>query len=488
MEQAPPSKIRLNLAIAAIVILALALRALAFSPFEISHADEIMQYLEQARRLATGEGIVPWEYRYGARNGLIAQLLVLPWWLGEAIAPGTLAPMLVARWTFLALTLPVLLAAWKLGAQTSWRHALAALFVAGVWYESVVFANLLLSEVFATGLIALGAALLLEGDRTARRLHWAGLLLGLGVVVRLQYAPFAAVLALAALRTDWRGWRGLILGGLAAAAIGAASDLAMGRWPFEWIRVNLAYNLGESRAARFGASPPLEYARWLLIHLGPGGIAILAGAVLSPPRYRPLVWAIAVNLVFHSLVTHKEYRFVWLSTTLILVLAAIASVSAAEWLMARRGRAVSPALLGALLLAWLGASLAAERQSGGAAALRGGAPIPLAALDAARRPEICGIALPDQWRAHLVPALLPRPVPLYVANEAVLEKGAPLAPGLTGAANALVLPGPVAGSEGYRLAGCQANTVLKACLFVRPGTCRPDPYWSYQAALEREDL
>ena len=54
------------LAITAVVLVALVLRWRAFSPFDISHADELMQYLEQAKRIATGQGIVPWEYRYGA--------------------------------------------------------------------------------------------------------------------------------------------------------------------------------------------------------------------------------------------------------------------------------------------------------------------------------------------------------------------------------------------------------------------------------------
>ena len=40
------------LAITAVVLAALVLRWRAFSPFDISHADELMQYLEQAKRLA----------------------------------------------------------------------------------------------------------------------------------------------------------------------------------------------------------------------------------------------------------------------------------------------------------------------------------------------------------------------------------------------------------------------------------------------------
>ena len=188
------------LCIALIAAAGLAARALAFAPFDISHADELMQYLEQGKRLAIGHGIVPWEYRYGARNELLPQLLALPFWLGAKFAPGTLAGMLAARWMFLVMTMLALPAAWRLGALTSRTHALAALFVAAVWYENVLFSTLLLSEVLAAALIAMAAALLLADAPSRAALRWAGLLLGLGVIVRLQYAPFAAVLVLARLR------------------------------------------------------------------------------------------------------------------------------------------------------------------------------------------------------------------------------------------------------------------------------------------------
>ena len=82
-----------------IALVGLWLRMRAFSPFEIGYADEIMQYLEQAKRISTGHAIVPWEYRYGARGSLIAQVLAGPWWLGWKLAPGTLTAMLAARYS-----------------------------------------------------------------------------------------------------------------------------------------------------------------------------------------------------------------------------------------------------------------------------------------------------------------------------------------------------------------------------------------------------
>ena len=476
------------LCIALVVLAGLISRALAFAPFDISHADEIMQYLEQGKRLATEHGIVPWEYRYGARNELIPQLLALPYWLGLKLAPGTLAGMYAARWFYLALTLLALPAAWRLGGLTSRTHALAALFIAAVWYENVLFSTLLLSEVLSAALIAMAAALLLADAPGRAALRWAGLLLGLGVIVRLQYAPFAAVLALARMRTDWRMWGQLLLGAASALAIGAVSDLIAGQVPLRWIWVNLSYNMGQGRAARFGASGPFEYVRLLLIHLGPAAPLIIAGALLSPPRYRPLVLALVANLLFHSLIAHKEYRFIWLSTWSITVLAGIASVSLLQWLAARRGQTLTPLMLAALAVFWLAASFAGQRTSGGARVLRGGAPIPLAANDAAARPETCGIALPDQWRAHLVPALLAREVPLYVAPKGVIGQGQPLPAGLASAANVLIFPARPQGAENYRELTCRANSVLKACVYVRPGGCQDDPGSSYQAVLEREDL
>ena len=198
--------------------------------------------------------------------------------------------------------------------------------------------------------------------------------------------------------------------------------------------------------------------------------------------------ALIANLVFHSLIAHKEYRFVWLSVWSITVLAAISSVSLAQALTAKRGLKLSPLGLAALGALWLGASFAAQAQSGGARTLRGGAPIPLAANAAAARPATCGIALPDQWRAHLVPALLPREVPLYVAPVSVITKGEPLPTSLARASDVLIFPHLPNGANGYRELTCRANSVLKACVYVRLGGCLDDPNWTYQAALEREDL
>ena len=479
---------RLNLAAAALVLAGIALRALSYSPFDISHADEIMQYLEQAKRIATGSGIVPWEFRFGARNSLIGQILSLPYWIGNAIAPGTLAGMHAVRITAIVMTMAVLPAAWKLGALTSRVHALVALGVVALWYESVLFATLLLSEVIAAGPMLLAAALILAPKPDARALRWAGLLLGIGVALRLQYAPFAAVLCIARLRLDRQAWIWLVQGGLGALVICAASDLIAGQMPLRWIAVNFQYNMIEGRAARFGREGPFAYVTMLLTHLGPLAAPILVAAIFAPARYRPLVFALLATVLFHSLIAHKEYRFIWIAVQAALLLAAITSVSLLERSAKARDMQVTGvglALLGAL---WFMMSIAAESYSGGARAMRGGAPIVRAAVAGVAQGPACGIAIPNQWRAHLVTALLPREVPIYVAPDTVMSAIEPLPPGVAASANVLVFPDLPRGAPGFEKRGCEQNAVLRACTYVRKGTCQADPRWTYQAALERETL
>ena len=74
--------------------LAFALRAaVALTGDFVLHPDEIMQYLEPAHRLAFGNGVIYWEYFYGARSwlapGAVAAVLKLFDIAGSASPSGT---------------------------------------------------------------------------------------------------------------------------------------------------------------------------------------------------------------------------------------------------------------------------------------------------------------------------------------------------------------------------------------------------------------
>lgn len=483
-----------SLAAALLTLAALALRIRGFSLYDIGYSDELLQYLEQANRLVTGHGVVPWESRVGLRNGLIPQLLALPVWLGHWLAPATLLPVALARATFLALTLLALPGAWRIGMLHSRSAALTALAVAALWWESVLFSQFMLAESLGTALMLLGTAPLLDRQASPRSLIAAGFLIGLAVLVRMQFAVFAAVLVLTALRLDRQRWMPVIAGGLIAALLGTISDLAMGATPFGWVFVGLRINVGEGVAARFGTSGPFAYLGMLNQHLWPIFVPVLVSAVLSGPRHRPLLLATLANLLAHSLIAHKEYRFVWLTTLTLLLLAAVALVRLSDRLARDREHPPGTGLRGALALCCIVALLSglSAWMTGGAIAWRGGGAIPRLAGAATADGNICGVAIAYEFKSHVVPALLPHPqphpVPLMLAPEGVLDGKAPLSPRLAAAANALVLNADTPVPAGYAKRACLPLAGDSPCLYIRPGTCTPDAEDSYQQAIARHGL
>lgn len=464
------------LAIAAIVTLAIVLRALAYSPWDQHHADEFYQYLEQANRLVTGYGLVPWESRFGIRNSLIPQFLAAPLWIGNLLAPMGMLPVHLARIGFAALCFLALAGAWGIGAARSRRHALVALFVAAVWYDSVQFSVLLLSESVATAAIACGAALLLIEQPRRERTWAAGFLLMLGILLRFQFAPFVGVLVLASARLDWRLWRGLAIGAAGALALGALSDLAAGHTPMAWIFNNFRMNIGEGRAAEFGEEGPTYYLEMISLALGAALPAIIAFALLAGRRYWPLILALIANILLHTLIGHKEYRFIWLSVFMILVLAGIGSVNVAEWLIARRwpGRSASWLVLAALCAGWFGLSRTVLDEEGVARRLnlKGGA-YSQAAHDTVIRPQVCGISVSKAQSGHLIDALLRRPLPIYLVPEEMADGMSSLPPEIAAAANATIADGDLPLNPEYKVVSCHERTKQRACLLIRPGGCDP---------------
>lgn len=471
----------------AVVLVAAVLRILAFSPFDQHHADELTQYLEQANRIVTGYGIVPWESRLGIRNALIPQLLSLPMALGHWLAPGTLAPMYAARITYAALTLLVLPAAWRLGALTSRAHACAAMFVAAVWWQSVLFSDLLLSESLAAAVLLLAAAPLLDRAAPPRAIAASAFLLGLGLLLRFQFAPFAAVLALSALLAEPRRWRAVALGGLGAAALGTASDLLSGSVPFAWVLANFTQNIGAGKAARFGTSGPFEYLAEYYRHFGAAALLFAAVAVIpAARRYAPLLAAAAVTVFAHSLLAHKEYRFVWVATQAVLIVAGIGSLSLVQRL---RPAWNGPAALLVTGAAWSLLSLASFSATGGYRSMRGGGGLSELAVMAAKDPRVCRLAVAQAYYLYAAPSILPRRLPISVMPEGVLEGRAALPGEIGRGANALLAgEAPPRGASGYRRAACTRLPGETACLYVRAGTCAPDPYYDLQASLERAGL
>ena len=323
-----------------VLALAFAARAaLALAADFTLHPDEIMQYLEPAHRLVFGNGVIYWEYFYGARSwlvpGVVAAVLALfelaglgePFWYVAGV-----------KLLFCALSLVVPAAMYCFARLHFGETAARAALVAGAfWYELVRFAHKPFTELVAlaplAGLLALCARPRL--DRAPAVCLAAGLAVLAGAI-RMHYAPVAAVLlAVVFVRTR----RKLLLAGAAAAVFGAVGVFDALTWDaglFHSYLTNLRFNLAGGSA--FGKERAYLLLWWLLLAGGGFSALCLAGALPWPRRYGLLLGLIALVLVLHAVPAHKEYRFVFVVIPLWLLIGADLAARAAAWVAARSGR------------------------------------------------------------------------------------------------------------------------------------------------------
>src|SRR4051812_47329469 len=117
----------------ALLLLAMAVRLpLAFWP-NISHNDEIYQYLEPAWRLLGHQGVVTWEWRDGIRSWFLPTLFAGPVALGDWLAPGGWGAFVVPRLAVGLASLSIVVTAWHFGERISRSHAIVGGFAAGAW-------------------------------------------------------------------------------------------------------------------------------------------------------------------------------------------------------------------------------------------------------------------------------------------------------------------------------------------------------------------
>lgn len=459
----------------ALLVLALVLRVAAAVWPNVMYPDEIFQYLEPAWRMLGHDGILTWEWRDGIRGWFLPTLMAGPVALGDAIAPGGSGGFLVPRLIAACASLSIVASAWFLGARISRTHAVVAAFAAAVWFELIMLAPHTLGEPLATALIVPAALLITDGP-SRRRLAIGGALLAFAFVCRFQYAPAIAVLALGACWTNWRNLIPLVIGGLVALLLAAAIDLAHGSVPFAWLIANISENLVRDRAIEFGVSPPSAY---LIDFLTVWSVAIVLplAAIWRGWRHAPLLLSVAlVNLVFHSVIAHKEYRFVFLSLVLLTIIAALGS---ADWVQSLRTkdswrRWALPIVLG-------GWALLSVVLAGGSEGMREywtrGVGAARLAAELRGDPQMCGLALYNV-RFQQLPGRerLVGPAPLYVLQPDD-PLAAPVLPPLLWATKPAfnrILARPEAAGDlpaDFSRQSCAQVGFSEACIYARSGTC-----------------
>jgi hypothetical protein len=179
---------------------------------------------------------------------------------------------------------------------------------------------------------------LVLADRTLRGPAWrrvavsaaGALLIGVASIVRFQVGLIAVVVAAwlfwqsvrergAPLSTRLAPVAGLLLGGALAATMAGAIDLALGR-PF--LGTVIAYvDFNVHNAAQFGTSAWYTYLLQLLLYTAPPASLLLARPLWQAcKRHTLVVLAVVVFVAVHSVVGHKEDRFLFPILPLLFVL------------------------------------------------------------------------------------------------------------------------------------------------------------------------
>jgi hypothetical protein len=468
----------------AIVLIAAAIRLpLAFWP-NTHHNDEIFQYLEPAWRMLGHDSIVSWEWRDGMRGWLLPTLIAGPVAVGDWLVPGGMGAFVLPRLVAAIASLSIVVSAWTFGARVSRTHAIIAGFVTAIWFELLYFAPHVLGEPLATATLLPAALLLTRAAPSQRDLIAAGALLALTVLFRFQYAPAAATLVVAACWRRWYKIAPMTIGGVAVLMVSAAVDAAHGAVPFAWLVVNVQQNLLLNRAADFGVTPAAAYVYsfWFMWSVA---IVPLALAIVRGRRHAPeLMWVAFVNIAFHSLIGHKEYRFIFLSVTLLIIIAALGST---DWIATLRTRPkwhrwsvpiiASGWMSVSAVLAMTGTMPAYWMRGIGAAKLT-------SKLKA--DPQMCGLALYDV-PVFLMPGRdrLAGRAPLYAlysSDPLTAGRPAAIAPKASPAFNRMLayrsmekdLP------SNFTQRGCESVSGADVCIFARDGGCDADAASSFE--------
>lgn len=462
--------------------------ALWFALPNVAHNDESMQGFEQAYRLLTGHGLVPWEYQIGARSwllpGLMAPLMAVPMALSSSPEIAINFVHAVAA----AFSCVTIWAAYRIARPFGRSSALWAAGLNAMWGENLYFGPHAAVDSFAAILLIAALAIGLAGDpERGRPGRWAlaGLLFGLDFVFRVQLAPAIAVAIF--------GLCGLRIARLIPLSLGfAVPVLALGlldwaSWgvPFGSVYTYvLANSTGVSQA--YGVEPWWYYL-WYQTRGWTIGIPLLAiTAWLGATRLLlPALVALTVLLTF-NLVGHKEYRFIYPAIPLLITLCGIGSARLLERLR------VGPAALRPMLLAgaWLLCSAAVsispemrnlfQRERGTFQALR----------SVNNDPAACGLGIDGTNWARTGYFHLRADMSLFQVTPETLAQEKPAFNYIIAFRNRQAAP--LYTAQGYDLLFCTEGNIN--CVFKRPGPCDAKPGAPLQAltdpdakaALERQ--
>ncbi|WP_394826938.1 hypothetical protein [Pendulispora albinea] len=315
--------------------------------------DEFYQSLEQAHRFAFGYGIVPWEFVEGARSWVYPGTIGLLWKALDAVGVhDARALILVAKLLMAALAVAGVEAVLRIAhAMAGLRGAALAGILVALHPALVFFATKCFSESASGPVIAIATALAFRRDAHRAggrvRLALSGALASLAIYLRYQNGLLAvgllAILLSERRRRDAVSFAG---GAIVVGVAGGLLDAVIWGSPFHSFFAYLRFQLGNGAAA-WGTAGFDYYLRYGWFSTGPAMMVVVLGLVFIAEHAWRLVALVGLYLLVHSLVPHKEYRYLTPVLPLVLALSGAGLVKAidalrpqlAERFGARAGRA-----------------------------------------------------------------------------------------------------------------------------------------------------
>lgn len=334
-----------------ILLFVFSLRVLLAAYFpNILWADEVFQTLEQAHRLVFGYGEIPWEYRDGIRNWIFPGFLSAFIYLGSFIDYGSFGYVYLIYSVLTLLSLVPVYYVYTFCEEKygKWEACLAALLV-GLNSYLIFMAPKAFFEVVAAHLFIAVPFLLKKAD-TFKTKHFVaiGFLCGLTVSLRLHYLP---AVGLVLLYFAWKlrmKFLPLAIGTLLTLLFAGILDLITWTYPFQSFWLYFYKNIIEGISKRFGVEVWYFYLKTYVYEMGFAFpfLLILAGI---GAYFEPLLALIFLAvLIPHSMIGHKEYRFLYLGNLSFFMMCAIGSAFLMKrYFQARWFKAL-------LVLSWLG--------------------------------------------------------------------------------------------------------------------------------------
>jgi phosphatidylinositol glycan class B len=220
-----------------------------------------------------------------------------------------------------------------MGLRTSRTHALLVGLVAATWFEMVYFSFRPLTEAVSYDflLVSLSLSSVPPKELSWQRLVLIGFCIGVSLMLRIQMITGLLFLAVWIGRLEFRErWAPMILGGIPPLLVFGLADWMAWGSPFHSYIAYVQINLIEGKASTFGVDPAFWYFKSIVILWSLATPAIL-GLIAIRARTSAVWLGVAFCIIAtHSLIPHKEYRFIFPATACLVLIAAMGSADLIE--------------------------------------------------------------------------------------------------------------------------------------------------------------